>query len=667
MNKIKNSISKKVTKRLIITTLLINLVVLCIIGSYVRLVVRGLEETHLSDTATHISTAIDTTMMTYVSMTEMLAKNTTIIRILEKSDKANPMEHQAEAADLIVELSAIGSDYTEVFVDLYLLSVAQDSYFTQDGSYSDHTFSFATRPYFSATTTGKTVLTTPYIDVDTGKMVLSIVTPVFSSGKAIGAVAIDLSTDFISDFIMSGDFGESGTNFVLDETGSVLAHTNTSFMGESASTLQLSGDKLTQELATPTGNVISFTMAEESKTGVVVPIGTFDWTLITHSSTAEFLLHSNTVLMVLFTMLLASTVLTLGIVAATIKISLKPITFIKNAMKQLSSGNLGYQFDYESNDEIGELADDLRETTQTLALYIGEIENQLEHCGNGDFTVTTSVDFIGDFSNIQDSISKFIKLISGSLDDLKSIVAQVNSGSEYVASGSQNLAQGSAEQASSIEELNHYITEITHYIEKNAASVKNVNHSAHQITTELSTSTQKMSDMLESMGNIKNTNEGIQKIVKTIEDVAFQTNILALNAAVEAARAGTAGKGFAVVAEEVRNLSTRTSDAVKETSTLIAENTIAVQSGGELAEMTAENLDAMTNEIEHFVAALDGITQASNEQSDAIMHINRSVTAINSVMRSNSTISENSASTAEELSSQAVIMEETINQFKTNQ
>ncbi|MFI3175553.1 MAG: methyl-accepting chemotaxis protein [Bacillota bacterium] len=661
----KNSVSKKVTKRLVVGTLLINLVVLCVIGAYVKSVVRNLEETHLQDTVVHISETIEKTMQEYISITEVLSENTMIIELMESSTKQNPMQSQREAQTVADELARVASKHADVFIDLYILDVAQDAYFTQDGSYSDDTFSFATRPYFSAITDKKTVLTTPYIDTDTGSLVLSIVTPVISDGVAIGAIAIDMSTDFISDFIMSSDFGSTGTSFVLDETSHVLAHTTLSHMGESVTSLALSGNDITKELSIPSESIINFTMANEDKTGVVKSIGTFNWTLVTHMSTEEFLLHSNMVLIVLFCMLAISTLVTLVIVAMMVKISLSPIRFIKNAMKELSSGNLNFKLNYESDDEIGELADDMRETTETLALYIGEIERQLAHCGKGDFTVTTDVEFIGDFSSIQESISNFTHLISENLDDLSAMIKQVSIGSEYVADGSKNLACGSSEQSKSIDELNVYITDITDNIAENSNSISKVNQSAKLAIEELNKSNQKMTEMLTSMENINVTNEGIQKIVKTIEDVAFQTNILALNAAVEAARAGTAGKGFAVVAEEVRNLSARTDDAVKETGKLIEDSTLAVQSGGELARDTASNLGIVTKDIQNFMRALDEITDASSEQTQNIMHVNQSIEAINNVMQTNSAISQESAAASEELSSQAVVMEETIGKFQT--
>ncbi|MFI3253700.1 MAG: methyl-accepting chemotaxis protein [Eubacteriales bacterium] len=665
MKQHKSSVPQKVTLKLLLATVIVNFIVLGVISFYVRETILNLEETHLTDTASHIASSLDYTLDHYVSITEILAKNTNIISILEKSNKTSPMQNQAEARTVTEDLTAVAGDYQGIFIDLYLLDVAQDAYFTQDGSFSGDEFSFATRPYYSAITEKKTVLTLPYIDVDTGKMVLSIVTPVLSNGVAIGAVAIDLNTDFISELIQNSNFGTSGTSFVLDETNSVLAHPNSSYMGESSSVLNLSGDDLTAELNSNSGNVIEFWVAGENRMGVVHSVGLSGWKLVTHSNAQEFSSQSNHVLLIVFAMLTGTTIFTVLWVAFTIKTSLKPLEYIKTAMNELAQGNVHYQLDYESNDEIGELAASMRQTNKNLAMYIDEIERQLESCGNGDFTVSSDVTFHGDFYSIEESICKFILLISQSLAELKAMIGQVSQGSSYVAQGSQHLAQGSTNQSKSIQDLYHFIADITEHIAHNSHNVKEVNQSAQVATVELGDSNVQMSEMLRSMEEIRSTSEGIQKIIKTIEDVAFQTNILALNAAVEAARAGEAGKGFAVVADEVRSLASRTSEAVKETSILFGDSALAVKSGQQLAEQTAHSLEAVTKDIQAFITALEGITAATVEQTEDIAHISKSVTEINEVMQKNSAISQESAATAEELSSQAEIMEQTIEQFQT--
>ncbi len=663
----KGSIAGKVSRRLILCTVIINLILLVIVGSYVQNVVYYLEETHLTDTASHISSSIDSSMKEYIAINEIVALNRSVVELLEASDKSNPMHTQPGVSALLSELQSVLNTFPSgVVINIALLDVDQDGYLVHEGSYSDESFSFQSRPYYSAVTTRQTVLTTPYIDVNTGSMVLSIASPVFSdSGVCLGVVLNDLSINFMSDLIKANEYGDSGSSFIVDSSGTILAHSEVSMMGQNVSALSLGGSDINQELSSPSGDSMEFTMNSVDKIGSAEKISSTGWVLMSHLDFSEFKQQSNGILLFLSGFLLLTTLFILAVTSLTVRLSLRPLRYLKDAMGQLSSGNLHYQLAYESNDEIGDLADHVRSTSATLALYMDEIDRQLESCGSGDFTVTTDVRFVGDFVAIEESIAKFIGMISTTVEELKCMVEQVSLGSDYVAEGSQNLAEGSNEQSRSIANLNGYIQDISLHIGHNAENVQDVNSSAEKATAELNESNDKMRQMLVSMEDISEKNIGIQKIVKTIEDVAFQTNILALNAAVEAARAGHAGKGFAVVADEVRSLATRSSQAVKETVALIDASTTAVTMGRNLAKDTAHSLDAVTEDINSFLTALTEITNASQEQAKDIELINGNVQEINSVMQKNSAISEQSASTSAELSSQATVMEETIQRFKT--
>ncbi len=659
----KTTVARAVIKRLFLATVLVNFLALCVVGSYIRYVMQNLETTNITDTAELIATGIEDTMDKYTAVGELLAKNQSIITLMAESDKNLLMQDHPQYPVVLAELEGAADMFSESVIFVSLMSVAQDGYISNDASVSDEGFTFSTRPYYDAVTTRSTTFTAPYKDLDTDHMVLSIACPVFDGGTVLGVVLVDLSVQFVSDLVVGASFGESGRSFVIDQTSSVLAHTVPSYMGESSSVLQM-GD-VGSEIQNPQKEIFEFTLAGEDKTGVAYPVGNFGWTLLTFLDSSEFVLHSNQVLQLLFAILTLATVLTVAIAAYTVGFSLKPLSEIKEAMTQLKEGNLQYRLSYQSPDEIGQLAEDMRETSATLAEYIGEIQRELESCGRGDFTVESSTKFVGDFSYIQTAIGQFTDLISQTVSHLKSMVEQLSIGSDYVAKGSRELASGSTEQSKSIQELHEYLVDITRHVGNNASSVEQVNASAQIATKELNESNQKMTEMLQSMEDITHKNENIESIIQTIEAVAFQTNILALNAAVEAARAGVAGKGFAVVADEVRNLSIRTSEAVKETEGFIRESSQSVKQGRKIAQETADKLHAVTTDINEFMTALNQITKASQDQSEDIEHINSGVEQISNVMQTNSAISQESAATSQELSHQAAMMEETILRFRT--
>lgn len=635
------------------------------VGTVAKVELRNKEAEYLTEIVSNISNNIASSFQEFESMTNVIALNNNIATLMSESNKITPMHKSPLAAGVVEDMKDIADAFPQV-INVAILDVAQDGYLMQTGGYSDDSFSFATREYYAAVTTKQTVLTAPYVDVESGSVVMTIASPVFGEGGTVlGAAIIDISMDFISNLIDASHFGETGHTIILDSTGNVMAHYDSSAVGKHYSSLGLSGSDVQGEFTSPSGNIFSFTDNGVERTGSTGYVGHTDWKVFTSINTSEYNYESNLVLRVLLWMLVGSGVATVLCVAMTVKHCLKPIQYIKEAMHELSQGNTHYECTHTSNDEIGELADDLRFTMGNLATYIDEIERQLRLCGSGDFTVTSNLDFLGDFSHIQDSIREFTSLISDALRGMKLTVDQVHLGSDAVARGSKDLADGSARQGSSVNQLKVYIQDISENIHKNAQAVQGVNTSAQAATQDLTQSNQKMGEMVTSMEEITRTSAGIQKIVKTIEDVAFQTNILALNAAVEAARAGTAGKGFAVVADEVRNLSIRTSDAVKQTVMLIDETSEAVNEGSRMANETATNLERVTEDILAFISTLDEITEASKEQATAIGKINAGVLEITTVTESNSAISEESAATSQQLSGQASTMKHTIEQFKT--
>ena len=295
--------------------------------------------------------------------------------------------------------------------------------------------------------------------------------------------------------------------------------------------------------------------------------------------------------------------------------------------------------------------------------YVDEIERQMKEFASGNFAVTSNIAFHGDFKGIEFSMHNFVTLISETLSNLKVVINEVTSGSSQIAHGSQILAHGSMEQSESVRVLTDYIDNINVKINSNAESAFSANVTATKISGDLLNSNTKMGHMLNAMEAMHSGSNEIEKIVKTIEDIAFQINILALNASIEAARAGEAGRGFSVVANEVRNLAGKTSDCVKSTSTLIEDNTLTVKQGYALAEETASNLQNLTSDISAFIEVIEKISVSSQEQSEDIKNITSNISEISQVVQTNSAVSEESAASSEELSGQAMIMQKTVDVF----
>ena len=306
----------------------------------------------------------------------------------------------------------------------------------------------------------------------------------------------------------------------------------------------------------------------------------------------------------------------------------------------------------------------------SLARQIGRRIERLgtvaEEIANGDLSDPISVDSTDELGTASAHFEKMRQNLNHSMTDIHVAADQVAAGSQNVSQASVSLSQGAAEQASSVEELSASISEISSQTASNAENAEKANTLTVQASQQASVGDADMKDMLAAMEDINTSSANISKIIKVIDEIAFQTNILALNAAVEAARAGQHGKGFAVVAEEVRNLAARSAKAAKETTELIEDSISKVESGRQIAGKTAESLQTIMTNVTEVADIVGSIAKASSEQKMALEQIDQGVLQVSQVVQANSATSEESASASEELSAQASRLKETAGRFKLN-
>lgn len=342
----------------------------------------------------------------------------------------------------------------------------------------------------------------------------------------------------------------------------------------------------------------------------------------------------------------------------------KPIREISSVMNEIVDGNLSATVTGSYKGVFEKLANVVNATVSNINLIISQISYVLTNIADGNLDIEKIQEYKGDYSSISSCLNTIIDSLNELISKISTASDQVASGSKQVSEGSQNLSHGATEQASSVEQLTASIAEISNQTKQNAVNATQANSLVLITKDNAVLGNNQMTDMLTAMNEINESSSNISKIIKVIDDIAFQTNILALNAAVEAARAGQYGKGFAVVADEVRNLAVKSANAAKDTTDLIEGSIDKIESGLKIANDTATALSNIVDNVDKVTNLMSEIASACNEQATGIAQIDKGVEVVSNVVQTNSATAEESAAASEQLSSQAEYLKELLSKFK---
>ena len=524
---------------------------------------------------------------------------------------------------------------------------------------------YGTQDFYKQAQESKTASATlPTENPDTGKGSFYMTVPILDGDRFLGIVTTEISTEVFNELDMSTLGYENVFFDVLDNQNNFVYSNNPDAKGKNLG--DLIGQKYNDMLVEKMQSKEAF-FQRDSQVRYYVPlqIEGVDWWVQTAMTIPHFDQEKNQLLFALILSEVIIFILVQIINFVRISNALKPLKKISEAGKEVAGGNFDVEIHYPQQDEIGELSRSISEVIGRSKKIVFDLRDRLDAMAGGNFTENLeSEEYVGDYAPLLESLKHIQEDMNRTLQEVHASSVQVLSSAEQVNTGAQSLSQGATEQASSIEELSANMQDISHSIQASTKTAGEAYKLQGEAGVAVLQSNEKMEEMRKAMDDITAKSNEISKIIKTIDDIAFQTNILSLNAAIEAARAGAAGKGFAVVADEVGNLAQKSAKAAQNTGLLIEETIEAVEKGAKITEETAESLNSVSKSTEEVNTLIEKISSASSKDLEGITSLNQGLQQISSVVQANSATAEQSAAASEELTGQANKMNELVERFQ---
>lgn len=537
---------------------------------------------------------------------------------------------------------------------------------------------YSDREYVRQALQGNVYVSEPLISKITGELSIMVAAPLYAEenyGKSIvGVVYFVPRETFLNDIVSAIQVGENSRAYMINKSGDTIADITLETITVQNIEAEAQSDPTLKELAAIHSEMRqgktgfgSYTSGEEPMFAAYAPVeGTDGWSIAVTAPQINYLGSTRDAMVINIAVIVIAMLVSIVIALVLATRISRPMKACADRMKLLVEGDLETPMPrITTRDETGMLAESTAFLVEGLRTVINDIGFLLNEIANQNLNIRTEHEdvYVGSFRNILLSMRNMKEALSGAMRQVNHSAEEVSDASNQLSASAQMLGQGTTEQASSVEELASRISVISEQVKDTAQGALDVRNQTHQTGEEVLLCNQKMQSLVEAMQKIQESSDEIEKILKTIDDIAFQTNILALNAAVEAARAGAAGKGFAVVAEEVRNLAGKSAAAAKNTSELIGNSTDAVHIGTEIAQNTADVLLGVVNSIQGVVDAIDKIATVAGEQSEAVEQVSEGINQISLAVQNNSASAEESAAASEELSAEATCLKELVDQF----
>lgn len=539
---------------------------------------------------------------------------------------------------------------------------------------------YSDRAYFQAAIKGETYVSEPLISKKTGELSIIIAAPLWedgiTGGNVAGVVYMVPQEDFLNNIVVAIHVSKNGSAYMLDGIGNVIAHRNMESVKNQENSIEdAKTDSSLKKIASMEEKMIqgekgfgTYRYDGTKKVMAYAPVAeTNNWSVAITAPSSDFMKET------IIGMVITCLILIVSIVTAVVLIKRlaagigTPITACAKRLKLLAEGDLHTAIpEVKTEDETLVLAQATEDIVSGMGNIIGDVKYLLSEMANNNFDVHSKSreSYVGDFSEILDSVRDIKISLSDTLEQIKDASDQVALGSEQLSQSGQSLAEGATDQAGAVEQLLATVGNVTEQVSENTQNAVNTSHKAEEIGVEARSSSGHIAEMTKAMERISEASMKIADIIQTIEEIADQTNLLSLNASIEAARAGEAGKGFAVVAGEIGQLANQSSEAVVNTRKLIEAALEEVRKGNTVADETAQALQTVISGIQEIVTAVEQVAEYSDEQNQSMKQINDAIEQISGVVQSNSALAEESSATSEELSAEAVELNDLIEKFK---
>lgn len=626
------------------------------------------KKTELTEESNAVSNQLTGFLQQYTKNVEQLAVNPEIQFVMEHTAPGDNIAQTTKIDTVIDNLAKIAATDSENVLAVWISDLDASSFIQSDGLTSEEGWDITGRGWYRCIETKQTILTEPYVDSSTGKLVLSAAAPVIdnATGTVLGAVGMDIALDHMTKIMSEYKIGNNGYILLLSENGTYLYHPQNDLIQKNMKDSDIS-QNVVNAIASKQDTFLRYQADGVAKYGFLKRAGNTGYVVLSSLPLTEY--YSILIVMVLALIVLFA----VGIFMIAVRIRksaarlTRPILELNKTAQQLAAGDLDVELQITSENEIGELGASIQKTVNRLKeyiVYIDETADVLAQIANGKLRIELKNDYAGEFQKIKNALFHISDSMNEVMAGIHESSERVSIGATELATASQALADGAQTQASSVEQLTAATNTVADQVENNRTKADVSAKATAQAADMIGQNQENMKQMMIAMHNIHETSQKVVSIIQTIEEIASQTNLLSLNASIEAARAGDAGKGFAVVADEIGKLALESSKAANTTKELIEISMEEINKGNAIAEGAVNSLKESVSAVGRVNEMIQETAENAATQAESMEHLRAGIREISHGIQDNSAASQETSATSEELASQAERLNQMLQRFE---